>query len=213
MGIFTGLKDIERAIGPKRGSTFLKVKDGDAFRIRFLQELDQSSPEYNEQNGLGILVLEHSHPKNFRIRAVCTQEEEGRCWACEQRVVDNKWRPRGKLYINVVVQDEDATSSDDGWNDVRVLNQGLGPRNVAQTLIEAANEYGSITNHVFKLKRTGSGMSDTAYTLTLLPTADELDDVTGYNLHDLEALVKKVPYDKQETFYQGSGDNSDGDGW
>lgn len=213
MGVFSGLADINAIVNKSKGgggSTFFRLKANEFAKVRFLQELDESSPHYNEKNGLGLLVLEHSDPDNFRNRSVCTKESEGRCWACEQRVVDDQWRPKGRLYINAFVRDKDGNES------VQVVNQGLGPRNIVHSLIDAANEYGSITAYDWKIKRTGSGMSDTSYTLTLMPSADDLPDVTDYQLHDLSEVVRQIPFDQQAQYYRGGGEqkqaNTD-DGW
>lgn len=196
-----------------KGGSYLKLKDGQQVRLRFLQELDPKASGYNEELGLAFYTMVHSAPGNFKKSAECTKDSEGACWACEQ--VDTsgvwkddkgkdaswKWKPKGRLYVNVLVTDSDGQS-------VKVLQQGLSDKHIANNLIENAEEYGSITDRDYKLKRKGDGMNNTSYTLTSLDKSPL--EVEGLTLHDLSKLVRAVAYANQETFYTSDEDDAEG---
>lgn len=212
MGLVRGLKGIQDRLEQSGGSgdrvkaKFLKLNDGEQVKVRFLQELDPDSPNYNEQNGLGFLAVEHESPVDFKKRAVCTYDDEGQCVGCEQYAAGNpKFKQKVKLYINALV------TKPDGSSEVVVVSQGNGPKSVTPQLIEAADEYGSITNRVFKLKRKGAGRTDTSYTLTPLDKDDFEYDVTQHELFDLEQVVWQVPYEKQSAYFGGD-ESSEGTG-
>ena len=79
---------------------WLKLADGQSVKIRFLEELDEDSPNYTEDRGLALVVKEHTNPKDFRRRAVDTMDTEGRDWAEEMHRKDPKagWRGRLRFY-------------------------------------------------------------------------------------------------------------------
>ena len=79
MGIMKGLKAMEQAIDKPRASEgsgpkvrWLKVDDGQSAKVRFINELDADSPNYNEERDLAIVVSEHTNPKDYKRKAVCT---------------------------------------------------------------------------------------------------------------------------------------------
>ena len=211
MGIVKGLKkisahlDAEEARFANRSSDgddkpknrWFGLKDGEAVKVIFLQEMDDESPNYSEKNGLGFLAVEHSNPKNFRRKAVCTisDEDEGACFGCEEHRKDFKagWKQKTKLYINVLV--------DDGVNEpyVAILSQGNGPKSVTPSVIEQATEIGTITDKWFKIKRKGAGQTDTSYLLTPLGQHDK--NVEDYEVFDLDNAVRNVPYAQQQAHY------------
>lgn len=200
MGIVRGLSNIQKTVESKGGGTranWLSLKDGDSHKIRFLQELDETAEHYNPEANLGILVLQHRHPDDYKKRAVCTIDDEGRCFGCEQG-----WNQRQELFINVLVEDDED-------NPVKVLNQGVGKSSVVPWLLEYAGDAGSITDVPFRIKRTGSGMRDTQYTLTPAGKASEPLDVSKYELFDLEKLLNQVPYDQQKEYFYGAGEPSE----
>jgi hypothetical protein len=95
MGVITGLagikKKMERPImddAPR--ARWLKVEDGQSVKIRFINEIDPDSPNYDEKRGLAIVVAEHTNPKDYRRKAVCTLDDEGRCFGCEMHRKDPK---------------------------------------------------------------------------------------------------------------------------
>ena len=114
MGIVKGLKDLNKALDKPTYSEsdgtkarWVKLEDGESVKVRFLQELDPDSPSYNEKAGLGFIAVEHTNPKDYRRKALCTMDDQGKCWGCEQHRKDFKagWKGRSRLYINVLVDD------------------------------------------------------------------------------------------------------------
>lgn len=206
MSIVKGLKDLNKALdkptytgGEENKGRWLKIEDGESIKIRFLQELDPDSPNYNDKLGCGFIALEHTNPKDYRRKALDTMETEGRDWAQEQHRKDPKagWKARPRLYINVLV--------DDGKNDpyVAILSQGTSGKSVTPTLIDYAGEMGSITNLMWRIKRTGT-KTDTSYTIFPLAKDEKPFDFSGLELFDLEkTAVRNVPYAEQEAFYTG----------
>ena len=111
MSIVKGLKNIETLLekpkyendGPK--VKWLKLADGQSVKIRFVEELDEDSANYNEKRGLALVVKEHTNPKDYKRKAVDTMESEGRDWAEEMHRKDPKagWGGRLRFYINVQI--------------------------------------------------------------------------------------------------------------
>jgi hypothetical protein len=104
------------------------------------------------------------------------------------------WNQKMRLYANVLVFNE----SD---KEVQVLSQGLGGKSITPTLLEMSNEYGSITKNPFKIKRTGSALSNTSY--ALIPSmGDSGINPEDYELYDLATVAtRKVDYADQAEFY------------
>lgn len=211
MGIVRGLKSIRTHVdaeeakfsgsGDGTATKWFKLADKQAVKVLFLQELDQDSPNYSEKNDIGFLAVEHVNPKNWRRKAVCTLDDEGACYGCEQHRKDWKagWKQKTRLYINVLVDDG---SGGDPY--VAVLSQGNGPKSVTPSLIEQAGEIGTITDKWFKIKRSGAGATDTSYLLTPLGAHDK--DVESYELFDLEKALRQVPYAEQSAHYHDGED-------
>ncbi len=210
MSIVKGLKDLNKALDKPSDSDnskarWVKLADGESVKIRFLQELDPDSPNYNDKFGCGFIALEHTNPKDYRRKALDTMESEGRDWANEQHRKDYKagWKARSRLYINVLL--------DDGKEEpyVAILSQGTSGKSITPTLIEYAGEMGSITNLVWRIKRNGTG-TDTSYTIIPLAKDESPFDLSSLELYDLEkTAVRYVPYSEQESFYMGKDDNTD----
>lgn len=214
MGIVKGLKkisahlDAEEAKFANRSNAdgedrpkikWFGLKDKEAVKVIFLQEMDEDSENYSEKNGLGFLAVEHAPSDLFPRRATCTIEEEGACFGCEKHREDYKagWKQKTKLYINVLV---DPMNGEEPY--VAVLSQGNGPKSVTPHVIEQATEIGTITDKWFKIKRNGSGQTDTAYLLTPLGAHDK--NVEDYEVFDLDYAVRNVPYAMQEAHFFGS---------
>jgi hypothetical protein len=204
MSIVKGLKNIEAMLDkPKIESNgprvnWLKLEDSQGVSIRFVNELDADSPSYDEKNGLAIVVSEHTNPKDYKRKAACSMESEGRCFGCEMHRKDMKagWRARHRFYINVLV--------DDGVNDpyVAVWSMGVSKSASFDTIREYAGDTESVTNMTWKLKRNGKG---TETTYVLIPSKQDVEkfDWSKYEAFDLESTVKEVPYSEQESFFLG----------
>lgn len=211
-GIAKGLKAMDQAMGSASRSTsdgsglkvrWLKLEDSQSIKIRFVNELDQDSPNYNEERDLAIVVSEHTNPKDYKRKAVCTVDLDGRCFGCEmarkETAEDRKrgsWRPRLRFYTNLLV--------DDGIESpyVAVWSQGVGKQSSFSTIREYVMETGSVSNLTWRMKRQGTG-TDTTY--VLLPTTPDMEpfnwkDVQPFNL---EKVVRELPYAEQEDFYLG----------
>jgi hypothetical protein len=205
MSIIKGLKEMEKAIGKSRpvdgGGTkvrWLKLEDGQSVKVRFVNELDEDSPNYNEERGLAMIVKEHTNPKDYRRKAVDTMDTEGRDWAEEMHRKDPKagWGGRFRFYVNLLV--------DDGIEEpyMAIWSQGVGKQSAFNTIREYFLETGSVSNLTWKLKRQGTG-TDTTY--VLLPTVPDTEpfDWSPYEMIPLESAIRKVPYAEQESFYLG----------
>jgi len=208
MGIVKGLKDLNKALDKPQSSggegskaRWLKLEDGESIKIRFLQELDPDSPEYSDALGLGFIAVEHTNPKDYRRKALCSMDDQGKCWGCEQHRRDYKagWKGRSRLYINVLV--------DDGKEDpyVAVLSQGSSGKTITPTVIEYAGEMGSITNLMWRIKRSGT-KTDTSYTIIPLAKDENKFDYSALELYKLEEVaIRDLPYTEQEAFFNGEG--------
>lgn len=175
---------------------WFKLKDKESAKVVFLQEMDEDSPNFSEKNGVGMVAIEHSNPKDFKRKALCTLEDEGNCWACEQHRKDYKagWKQKPRLYINALVLGNDADE-----HKVVVLSQGLSESQISPALFEQAGEFKTITDRTFKIKRSGAGFNDTSYLLTALAPHDL--KVEDYEVYDLDKIVRHVPYAQQAAHY------------
>ena len=208
MGIVKGLKDLNKVMDKPQSSggegskaRWVKLEDGESVKIRFLQELDPDSPSYSEKLGLGFIAVEHTNPKDYRRKALCSMDDQGKCWGCEQHRKDYKagWKGKSRLYINVLV--------DDGKEEpyVAVLSQGSSGKTITPTLIEYAGEMGSISNLMWRIKRTGT-KTDTSYTAIPLAKDETAFDSSSLELYELEKVaVRDLPYTDQEAFFNGEG--------
>ena len=204
MAIVKGLKNIEAMLdkpkfdnnGPR--VTWLKLEDSQSVSVRFVNELDGDSPSYDEKNGLAIVVSEHTNPKDYKRKAACSAESEGRCFGCEMHRKDMKagWRARLRFYINVLV--------DDGVNDphIAVWSMGVAKSATFDTIREYVQDSQSLSSMTWKLKRNGKG-TETTYILIPIKQDEEKFDWSKHEIPDLEAVVKEVPYADQESFYLG----------
>jgi hypothetical protein len=206
MGIVKGLKGLNQVMdkpsyteGEGSKARWVKLEDAESVKIRFLQELDPDSPTYNEKLGLGFIAVEHTNPKDYRRKALCSMDDQGKCWGCEQHRKDYKagWKGKSRLYINVLVDN----GKDDPY--VAILSQGSSGKTVTPTLIEYAGEMGSITNLMWRIKRTGT-KTDTSYTIIPLAKDEVPFDYSSLELYKLEeSAVRDLPYTEQEAFFAG----------
>jgi hypothetical protein len=204
MSVVKGLANINALLDkPKYDSEkprvrWLKLADGQAVKIRFIEELDEDSSNYNPERGLSLVVKEHTNPKDYRRKAVDTMETEGRDWAEEMHRKDPKagWRGRLRFYCNVLV--------DDGLEDpyVAIWSMGVSKQSSFNTIREYALETGSISNLSWKLKRNGQG-TETSY--TLIPSAPDSEpfEWSNFEPYNLELALNHVPYAEQEAYYLG----------
>ena len=211
MSFITGLQDIGKLVDEAEAqqnttkTTWLNssIQSGQSANIRFVNELDEDSPNYDPERGLALVAYEHSNPDDFRRRAVCTMEDEGRCFGCELNARGKKgWWRKPRFYINVLV--------DNGVDSPFVATWSMGvKRSVTfETIREYALETKSVSNLKWRLKRSGAG-TDTTW--TLIPTAPDavpfdwgkamLEATNSVQAPSLESALRQVPYSEQETFY------------
>lgn len=211
MSFITGLKDIAKLVDesekPRSSSktNWLQVSPGQTVSIRFVNELDEDASGFDPSRGLALVAYEHSNPDDFRRKAVCTMEDEGRCFGCEMNERGKKgWYKKPRFYINVLV--------DDGVNDEYVATWSMGvKRSVTfETIREYAIETGSVSNLKWRLKRTGEG-TDTTW--TLIPTSPDAVpfDWSSVDIPNLESALRQVPYSEQEKFYLAVKSNNSAD--
>lgn len=204
MGVIKGLKAIEKissgapSVSEGQRVVWLKLEDGQSAKIRFLNELDADSPHYNPKFDVAVVVQEHSNPKDYKRKAVCTADTEGRCFGCEMARKEPKstWRAKNRYYTNVLV--------DDGVESpyVAVWSQGIFKQSAFNTIKEYFLDTGSVSNLTWKIRRQGTG-TNTNY--VLLPTTPDTKPFDSNNLtpFNLEKVVREVPYSEQEAFYLG----------
>ena len=204
MSVVKGLKNINALLDkPKYEGSAIKVRwvklaDGQAAKIRFVEELDEDSASYNEYRGLAVVVAEHTNPKDYKRKAACTMDTEGRCFGCEMARKEPKsgWKARMRFYCNVLVED--------GLEDpyIAVWSQGISKQSAFNTIREYALETGSVSNIQWKLKRNGQG-TETNYTLIPSKPDTEPFNWDGFEFHNLDKVVREVPYPEQESFFFG----------
>ena len=195
------LKDLEKAVvekGPKGGAKkFFTVNAGQSYKIRFRQELTEDSKNYNPEVGTGITVPVVTSTINWKWKVASTAGMEKfnyRCWATEQSVVDKAWRPKPHLLLNIAVEIEPGV-----W-EPRVLDTTFNQRHIGLTLLEYAKEFGSITDRYYKYSRTGTGASDTNYSLIPLEPSQETQEIKNMPSHQLDSVYKMLPYEQQQAF-------------
>jgi len=204
MSVIKGLKDINALLEkPKFEGTgqkvrWVKLADGQSAKIRFVSELDTDSANYSEDRGLAVVVAEHTNPKDYRRKALCSSDDQGRCFGCEMHRKDVKagWKGRFRFYANVLINDGTEGPY------IAVWSQGISKQSAFNTIRDDALETGAISNVEWKLKRNGQGI-ETNY--TLIPTKPDTEPYTwGENeVFNLEKVVREVPYPEQENFFFG----------
>ena len=204
MSIIRGLKDINAIVDkPKYENNgqkvrWVKLADSQSAKIRFVEELDSDSANFSEDRGLSVVVAEHTNPKDYKRKAVCTIDSEGRCFGCEMARKEPKsgWRSRLRWYGNVIIDDGTEAPY------VAVWSQGISKQSAFNTIREYAIETGSISNLEWKIKRNGQG-TETSY--TLLPTKPDSEPYTWGTVEafDLDKVVREVKYEEQDSFYFG----------
>ncbi len=193
-------KAAEKSAFTNDGPIFLQLKDGDSVKMRFLQELDDTSPAYDERRGAILVIEEHSSPKDFKKTAVCTADDEGRCWACEQTSnpdIGKKWSPKMRFYANVLVRGKD------GPDKVMILKGGFSDKGIGNDIVGIVEEFEQLGDKDVKYSRKGSGMNDTSYSLLPLAPKPLTTEEKKLEVLDVNKFIKRVSYDDQAAFYAG----------
>lgn len=193
-GVLTGLKNLKQVAdnsNQKNGSSFLTIKDGQGVTLRFVQELDPQGKLYDEGRGLAISVFEHTNPDDFSQRFLCTMEEEGKCYGCERVVTNPKWKRRSRLFISAFVKEDNAC---------KIIGTGFSAKGVGGALIEYAEDFGTVCDRWYKLKRTGEGLK-TSYSLYPRDVSDF--DFETVEANNLEHLAKYRTYEEVAALISG----------
>jgi hypothetical protein len=185
---------------------WFSLNDNNPARVRFLQEIDPDAPHYEESKGSALFLVEHVSPQDFRRKAECTMETEGRCFACEMNQEEPKanWWAKTNFYVQVLDAKDDK---------VKILS-----RPAPGTFFDALFEWATDENN-------GSVVADSdgkAVTFNIrkgpnktdswvpMPTNKHLEVPEGTQLVDLtKAIGVKVEYEKQRNFYLPKGSNRD----
>ncbi len=178
---------------------WFKIEPNEVLTVRFLQELDKSSPNYNETFGTYKGMLEHNaHGKNgFKSRATCTKKSdpEGRCYPHEMIKAnpDEKgWKLKENFYINVAVDRGGDKPS------VEIMSRNLHSTFVDDLSDENDDNENSITDKTWTISRKGAGTE----TKWKLRESKEDLDVSGLELWDLNHYVPRdIPYEKQKEWF------------
>lgn len=203
------LKEYSAPYSETKKVEWLRIDDGETLNIRFMNELDADSKNYDERRGLAHVALVHNGigSDGWKKRAVCTLESEGKCWMCEHartapREEAGQYRPKRQFLVNVLVNGE-----------VMVWSRGVGPKSqIVNTLVEYFEDAGSISNLTWRLKRTGSGKS-TNYTLLPKREDEEPFDWGDNEPYDLTEIFRHVPYEEQAEFFGGAEEDSELTDW
>lgn len=185
---------------------WFSLKNGETKYIRFLQELDEDMRNFDSKFGTAEFLLEHVSPEDWARKAVCTMEDEGRCFGCEmnkevEKVVDengkDKWRPwapKSNFYIYVV----------DAKGDVKVMSRPTGNKLFDALTKEIDENDNSLTDLTFEISK-GPNKSDAWEVRPTKKNHFELPEIP--EIVDLGSAVGfKVPYAEQRSFYvPGSG--------
>lgn len=196
---------------------YLKLADGQSVKVRFLQEMDTESSNYDPSKGIGMGAIEHTGlDDKWTYRGLCTIDE-GRCWPCEQFRGSKKGEPNSKYvqkrnyYINALVDFGDG-SEPETW----ILNRGLNSSFVAQLMDEVEIE-GTIMGQTYRVTRQGEG-TGTVWMLRGMPkdTTFESVDLDAAHVFDInKEVLRHIPYEidysrkmfGQEKYYtQNAGD-------
>jgi hypothetical protein len=220
--VITGLAKIKEELAKRPSSgdfeekdpaRWVSLKDGDSFKVTFLNEIDEGSPNYDANRGVAVLSTQHANPENWRKTAACTANE-GDCYGCA-----NSWRQKYVLYFNALVDDGKEAPY------VAIFSRALGKGSIAQALVDMASDEDfdhSVTDKTFKLSRTGKTKDDTTYTLSPLPkksvykevvdAKNNKVDLKDAELFDLPKYIFTVSPERQEAYYndQPMGGNSSG---
>ncbi len=170
--------------------------------VRFLQELDETALNYNEERGKGEVVHEHQAPgpNGYLRRANCTAvEDDSSCYACERHQLDRTlgWKQRTNLYINALV-DWDGNSE---GPKVFVLSRNFTAA-FSNQLFEEAIDEGTITDKNYRITKNGEKKT-TTWTLKALDAkkSTPLDDSQAVAFSIEESVLRAIPYEKQPAYY------------
>lgn len=202
MAVTRGLKNFQSKIdepyGEGGGKTrYFAIKDKQTATVWFLDDLDAGSPAVEAGAGIAAHVTEHKAGSNFKRRAQCTMDDEGRCFGCEMAIAHPKtqWGKTGRVYVNVLV--------DDGKEDPYIAVWSIAVNNnlAWDKLLETYIDDGSIADHPWKVRRSGES-TKTKWSVKMLKDEEQADfSAWDEAKYDLDTVTVTVPYEKQAAHY------------
>lgn len=192
----------ERESRPR--ADWFSLKNGETKLVRFLQEFDTDMRNYDSQFGTAQFLVEHVSPQEWSRKALCSFEDEGRCFACEMDKEEpfvmeegkKKWHPWGQkssFYVYVV----------DQKGDVKVMSRPTNGKLFDALVDEIAENDNSLTDITFKLSK-GSANQNPWEVRSTKKDHFELPEIA--EVVDLSTVVGlKVPYADQKGFYLPAG--------
>lgn len=183
---------------------WFSLKEKNPIRIQFLQDLSEDSTGYDSTRGAVLFLSEHTSARDFKRRAVCSMDAEGRCFGCEMQEAEpyviedgkkiyGKWAAKTNLYVQVVTED----------GDVKVLSRPA-PGNFFDQILREHNEENDNTllGETYTIEK-GKNKSDPWRLSSTKRAIAVPDDV---KLVDLSVAVeRKIPYEEQKAFYLPDG--------
>ncbi len=176
------------------------LKNNESKNVRFLQEFDTDMRNYDSKFGTALFLTEHVSPEEWSRKALCSFEDEGRCFACEMdkeqpKIVEDgkdRWHPWGQrtnFYVYVV----------DSKGDVRVISRPTSGKFFDAIVYEIGENDNSITDVTFKISKGATNQAPWELRSTKkehfeLPEIPELVDLKS-------AVGLKVTYAEQRGFY------------
>jgi hypothetical protein len=207
-----GIKKFQEKIDNPYGDSGSKIKyftsdikDKQVVTVWFLDDFDEGSPAADAGAGIAAHITEHKAGTNFKIRAQCTMEDEGRCYGCEQAIAHPKtqWGKTGRVYANVLV---DNGKGDDLYVAVWSLATNRSPA-CWDVLLEEYLDNGSIAAGPWRVRRSGEG-TNTAWSVKKLD-GDPADFAKwDSEKFDLEKVSVTLPYDEQKAHYTRGSENT-----
>lgn len=197
MGVLTGLAAFKNELDGNTGGgkiNYLKLNAGQTVKMWFLDDFDEGTPATEAGAGVAVMIKEHQAGQNYRIKAQCTKESEGRCYGCEQAIANRKsgWGVKKRVYANVLIDDGTKEPYVAVWNIATQKNAAW------ETFLEEYIDNGTVAAGPWRVKRVGEG-TDTTYIVKQL--SGEPANFGEHTRFDLSEITVLVPYEKQEEHY------------
>lgn len=202
MTLFATLDDLKKKAQSGGGGSknmFLAIKSNESKKIRFRQELTEDGALYDPEVGTARVVSVHTNPDDFRKRTACTRHldsDNGKCLGCEQN-----FYAVNHVVINVAVLD---TNTGD-WVP-KLLDQKLTPAHIGYTMIEMAEEFGTIVDRDYRFSRTGE-QKQTNYNLIPTEKSETLTSIKDLEIFDVSKTYPELSYQKQVEVHAGDSDD------
>lgn len=203
MSLFATLDDLKKKAqssgGGGKKNMFLAIKSNESKKIRFRQELTEDSALYDPEVGTARVVSVHTNADDFRKRTACTRHldsDNGKCYGCEQ----------GYYAVNHVVINVAVLDTNTGEWVPKILDQKLTPAHIGYTMIEMAEEFGTIVDRDYRFSRTGDG-KQTNYNLIPTEKSEVSESIKKLELFDVSKTYPELSFEKQVEVHAESSDD------